>query len=171
MKQLATIIVISWAAALTMAASAQITKPRIVWSNLRERYEDLGDIKPRIELRNAKSVIWRMLDQDNCLWRYDETEKRWIEGNYLVDDVGPEYRQSIILEQNKPMDLFFHSEQFFERDKKRGYFFQSAPEYGNKSYPANGKYKILFYYGTNPLKPNVLDSVAESPTFLISGKY
>lgn len=143
---------------------AQNETPKIVWKNLQEKYENFEDIEPHIELQNAKLVFWKFLPSNNLMFRFDEKEKKWIEGNYILNCAVGVIRDSLGFEEGKTLAWFFYSGQFFDRERGGKYFFRSLDR---KKYAVNGKYKIRFYYG---LEVDKIQEFSDSPEFFIIGK-
>jgi len=145
---------------------AQDKTPKIVWENVQKEYEDFNKIKPIIKLQNAKYLLWNSYDfKKITLLRFDEKEKEWIEGNYILDCGLIPRQNNIILKEAEPLDYFFFSGQFFALESSKGYFFISSDQ---KKYSVNGKYKIRFYYG---FEPDKIEFFSDSPEFFIDGKY
>ncbi len=153
---------------LVASYSAQVNTRKIVWSGLEKSYTDFKDIKPQIKLEEGDSITWKMLPFYFLLYRFVDSRKNWVEGEWHLTDTMGMITDPMVLPRGETVPKVFHAEQFFEWEKDKGYFFVSQ---NRERFPVNGNYRITFFYGIDRDKPTMLDQFSNSPEFTIDGKY
>lgn len=108
MKSAKNFITIIFLLAFVFQVSAQNEKPKIIWDNLQESYQDFADVKPIIKnIFNKPLYIYPELDSDDIL-AFDNETNEWIADKYIFTCGNSSYlrlSKSIKLQPNQSLDL------------------------------------------------------------------
>jgi hypothetical protein len=174
MKPSKIFIVFIFLLAFALNVSAQPPMPKVVWKNLREKYEKFEDVNPVIVNENAEpifmcaSVKFGIIHRYFKLFRFFEASGNWNDILHHGHPSDKKYEEKIMsnfkIEPRQARPLFFDAEDWMLLTEDE--LFPPGFRY-NPDYKGKGKYKftLRFYVGEKKSRKMF---VTESPVFEIT---